>query len=200
MRLATDLAEERRDRIRSEERAEMAAHLHDSVLQTFAMIQRTDDPRKMATLARSQERELRAWLYGSRNPEHGRMLSDALDEMADRVEQASDVPVEVVVVNDLAMGPRLEAVVAASGEAMVNAARHSGAGKVSVYAEVDGAVLEVFVTDQGSGFDSTTLPADRHGLRESVIGRMQRHGGAAAIVSEPGEGTEVHLTMPLEGT
>jgi signal transduction histidine kinase len=120
--------------------------------------------------------------------------------MADRVEQASDVPVEVVVVNDLAMGPRLEAVVAASGEAMVNAARHSGAGKVSVYAEVDGAVLEVFVTDQGSGFDSTTLPADRHGLRESVIGRMQRHGGAAAIVSEPGEGTEVHLTMPLEGT
>ena len=83
---------------------------------------------------------------------------------------------------------------------MTNAARHSGTGKVSVYAEVDGAVLEVFVTDQGVGFDSTTLPADRHGLRESVIGRMQRHGGGAAIVSEPGEGTEVHLTMPLEGT
>ena len=200
MRLATDLAEERRDRIRSEERAEMAAHLHDSVLQTFAMIQRTDDPRKMATLARSQERELRAWLYGSRNSEHGRMLSDALEEMADRVEQASDVPVEVVVVSDLAMGPKLEAVVAASGEAMTNAARHSGAGKVSVYAEVDGAVLEVFVTDQGVGFDSTALPADRHGLRESVIGRMQRHGGAAAVVSEPGEGTEVHLTMPLEAS
>ena len=200
MRQATDLAEERRDRIRSEERAEMAAHLHDSVLQTFAMIQRTDDPRKMATLARSQERELRAWLYGARDPDHDRMLSDALEEMADRVEQGSDVPVEVVVVNDLAMRPRLEAVVAASGEAMTNAARHSGAGKVSVYAEVDGAVLEVFVTDQGAGFDASLLPPDRHGIRQSVIGRMQRHGGGAAIVSEPGEGTEVHLTMPLEAT
>jgi len=200
LRLAADLGEERRDRIRSEERAEMAAHLHDSVLQTFAMIQRTDDPKKMTTLARSQERELRSWLYGARGGEHGRMLSDALEDMADRVEQATDVPVEVVVVNDLPMGPRLDAVVAATGEATINAARHSGSMKVSVYAEVDAGVLEVFVTDQGVGFDPDEVPPDRHGLRQSVVDRMTRHAGTAEIISEPGEGTEIHLTMPLEAS
>jgi len=200
LRLAADLGEERRDRIRSEERAEMAAHLHDSVLQTFAMIQRTDDPKKMTTLARSQERELRSWLYGARGGEQGRMLSDALEDMADRVEQATDVPVEVVVVNDLPMGPRLDAVVAATGEATINAARHSGSMKVTVYAEVDAGVLEVFVTDQGVGFDPDEVPPDRHGLRQSVVGRMTRHAGTAEIISEPGEGTEIHLTMPLEAS
>ena len=164
MRLATDLAEERRDRIRSEERAEMAAHLHDSVLQTFAMIQSTDDPTQDGDPGTLPGAGVAGLAVRQPQSEHGRMLSDALEEMADRVEQASDVPVEVVVVSDLAMGPKLEAVVAASGEAMTNAARHSGAGKVSVYAEVDGAMLEVFVTDQGVGFDSTALPADRHGL------------------------------------
>ncbi|MBA2338120.1 MAG: ATP-binding protein [Acidimicrobiia bacterium] len=198
LRLAGDLGEERRDRIRSEERAEMAAHLHDSVLQTFAMIQRTDDPKKMTTLARSQERELRSWLYGARGGDQGQMLSDALEDMADRVEQAHDVPVDVVVVNDLPMSPRIEAVVAAGGEAATNAARHSGSAKVSVYAEVHDGVLEVFVSDQGTGFNPAALPPDRHGLRQSVFGRMHRHGGTAEILSEPGEGTEIHLTMPLE--
>lgn len=198
LRLAGDLGEERRDRIRSEERAEMAAHLHDSVLQTFAMIQRTDDPKKMTTLARSQERELRSWLYGARGGDQGRMLSDALEDMADRVEQAHDVPVDVVVVNDLPMNPRIEAVVAAGGEAATNAARHSGSAKVSVYAEVHDGVLEVYVTDQGTGFDPAALPPDRHGLRQSVLGRMRRHGGSAEILSDLGEGTEIHLTMPVE--
>lgn len=198
LRLAGDLAGERRDRIRSEERAEMAAHLHDSVLQTLALIQRTDDPRKMVTLARSQERELRGWLYGSRGGKETLLLSDALEDAAERVEQAHDVPVEVVVVKDVPVDQRIDAVVSAASEAMHNAARHSGAGRVSVYAEVEDGALDVFVSDHGGGFDPDEVPDDRHGIRQSIVGRMRRHGGAVDIQSERGEGTEVHLTMPLE--
>ena len=198
VRLAGDLASERRDRIRSEERSEVAAHLHDSVLQTLALIQRTDDPRKMVTLARSQERELRTWLYSSDRAADGEMLSRALEAAATRVEQAHDVPVEVVVVNDVPVTNGVDAVVKAATEAMNNAAKHSSAGRVSVYAEAVGGSLDVFVTDQGGGFDPRVVPDDRHGIRESIVGRMQRHGGNATIHSEAGEGTEVHLEMPLE--
>lgn len=201
VRLAGDLAAERRDRIRSEERSDMAAHLHDSVLQTLALIQRSDDPKKMVTLARSQERELRNWLYGPDRPAGASSLAAALEEAADRVEQAHNVPVEVVVVNDVPLASNaLEAMVRAAAEAMNNAARHSGAGRVSVYAEAVNGSVDVYVSDQGDGFDVDVVPPDRHGVRESIIGRMARHGGQASIVSEAGEGTEVHLEMPLEVT
>lgn len=198
VRLAGDLADERRDRIRSEERSDMAAHLHDSVLQTLALIQRADDPKKMVTLARTQERELRTWLYGKDRDAGGESLAQALESAATRVEQAHDVPVEVVVVNDVPLRDHMDAIVKAAAEAMTNAARHSGAGRVSVYAEVVNGTVDVYVSDQGSGFDPDVIPDDRHGVRESIIGRLQRHGGAAAIDSEPGEGTEVHLEMPME--
>lgn len=200
--LAGNLASERRDRIRSEERADMAAHLHDSVLQTLALIQRSDDPRTMITLARSQERELRNWLYGPERTDGEISLAAALEAAADRVEQAHNVPVEVVVVNDMPAEDNVAVVVRAAAEAMNNAASHSGAGRVSVYAEAVGGTVDVFVSDQGDGFtfDPDDLPEDRQGIRQSIIGRMTRHGGTATIHSEPGEGTEVHLEMPLEAT
>ncbi len=197
-RLAGDLATERRDRIRSEERSEMAAHLHDSVLQTLALIQRSDDPKKMTTLARTQERELRTWLYGRDRRAGDETLAEALGAAATRVERAHDIPVEVIVVNDVPVTGVIEAVVKSAAEAMNNAARHSGAAQVSVYAEMMNGTLDVYVTDQGRGFDPEDLPEDRHGVRESIRGRMERHGGKAEIHSEPGEGTEVHLEMPLE--
>ncbi len=200
VRLAGDLSSERRERIESEARAEMAAHLHDSVLQTLALIQRSDDPKKMITLARRQERDLRNWLYTPATGADAVPLSKALEEAATRVEEAHDVPVDVVVVNDVSTDDRIDAVVKAAAEAMHNAARHSGAGKVAVYAEVQGGMLEVFVSDHGTGFDLAEVPGDRRGVRDSIVGRMVRHGGSAEIHSDPGEGTEVYLAMPLGGT
>ena len=196
-RLGADLTNERRERIRSEERAEVAAHLHDSVLQTLALIQRTDDPKEMTVLARGQERELRDWLYGDREPGHQR-LSDALQAVAGRVERDLRIPVEVIVVNDFPMDASLNALVGAAGEAMTNAAKHSGADRVSVYAEHTGEAIEVFVTDQGSGFELGEIADDRRGVVDSIVGRMERHGGSATIDSEPGEGTEVTLRLPID--
>lgn len=193
--LAEDLRTERRARIRSEEKAEMAAHLHDSVLQTLALIQRTDDPKKMVTLARSQERELRSWLFDD-GAGDAKTLRGALAEAATRVEEAHDVPVSVVVVGESELPSDLRhALVGATTEAMMNAAKHSGADRVSVFAEASNGTVEVFVTDQGSGFDPEKIDGDRKGVSESIRGRMQRHGGTASIDSEAGVGTEVHLTM-----
>jgi signal transduction histidine kinase/phage shock protein PspC (stress-responsive transcriptional regulator) len=193
--LARDLSEERRNRIRADERTDMAAHLHDSVLQTLALIQRSDDPKRMVTLARAQERDLRNWLYGS---EDGLAtgLRQALEETAGSVEDKHDVPVEVVIVGDLPLDPDANALVAAAGEAMTNAAKHSGATKVSLFAEIRDDEVEVFITDQGTGFDPGKIDKDRHGIVDSIRGRMKRHGGEVEITSEPGEGTEVHLTLP----
>lgn len=193
-RLAGQLTEERRERIRSQERAEMAAHLHDSVLQTLALIQRTGEPREMVALARNQERELRAWLNGT--PAHkDQMLSGAIEAAASAVELQFKVPVEVVTVGDAPMDERLQAVVDACREATVNAAKHSGAGQVSVYMEVEPDAITTFVRDDGSGFDLDGVAADRRGIAESIKGRMERSGGSATIVTEPGGGTEVQLTM-----
>ncbi|MEN8042015.1 MAG: ATP-binding protein, partial [Actinomycetota bacterium] len=192
---AEDLGTERRARIRSEERAEVAAHLHDSVLQTLALIQRADDPKKMVTLARAQERDLRAWLY---DPEASddETLKGALSSAAAKVEEAHDIPVSVVVVGDTDLPvDKQKALVGAATEAMMNASKHSGGGNVSVYAEAMEDKVDVFVTDQGDGFDVDTIDGDRRGISESIQGRMSRHGGTAEIVSAPGEGTEVHLTM-----
>jgi signal transduction histidine kinase len=193
--LVRDLNQERRDRIRSDERTEMAAHLHDSVLQTLALIQRTDDPKRMITLARAQERDLRSWLYGG---EDGSLigLRQALENMASSVEEKHNVPVDVVVVGDMPLNDRNSALVAAAGEATTNAAKHSGTTKVSVFAEVRDDAAEIFVTDQGIGFDQGSIDGDRHGIVDSIVGRMKRQGGETEITSEPGEGTEIRLTLP----
>ena len=195
MRLGDELTRERRERIRQEERAEVAAHLHDSVLQTLALVQRTDDPRQMATLARAQERELRSWLYGRTPVEGADLLSTALETSAARVERDHHVLVEVVTVGDATLDDRTRAMVGAATEAMVNSAKHSGEPRISVYLEVDEEQAELWVTDQGKGFNAEDISDDRRGISESIMGRMTRHGGLAEVNTVPGEGTEVHLTM-----
>lgn len=197
--LGRALSSERRERIRQEERAEMAAHLHDSVLQTLALMQRTDDPKRIVTLARQQERELRAWLYGAQPGPNGEKFAAALEEAAGRVETDFAIPIEVVTVGDTELDDVTRAVVAAAGEAMVNAAKHSGASEVSVYAEVEDGRVDVWVADQGRGFDLDSVPPDRRGLQDSIRGRMARAGGGAEIDARPGEGTEVHVWAPLDG-
>jgi signal transduction histidine kinase/phage shock protein PspC (stress-responsive transcriptional regulator) len=197
-RLARQVSEERRERICSEERAEVAAHLHDSVLQTLALIQRARDPGEMVSLARGQERELRTWLYGRTGQGGVGSLSIAVNEMAGRMEQRYHIPVDVVVVGDRSLDAHAWAVIEACGEAVQNAAQHSGADLVSVYVEASPDALTVYVRDEGKGFDVNAVPDDRRGINESILGRIQRHGGRATLMSEPGEGTEVELWMPLE--
>ena len=207
LRLMRDLGNERQGRIRERERAEIAAHLHDSVLQTLALIQRQSaDPREVIRLARGQERELRIWLYGpagytapgGQTPSPDTTFAAALAAAAGEVEDTYALAVAPVVVGDVAMDPHLAALVAATREAMVNAAKHSGAPEISVYAEIENGTAAVFVRDRGSGFDQALVPDDRHGLAESIRGRMERHGGKATVRSTPGEGTEVELQMPIQ--
>ncbi len=199
-RLTRELGAERTERIRTQERADVAAHLHDSVLQTLAILQKNaNDPRMVQTLARRQERELREWLYGS-PPSTESTLRSALDAAARQVEDDHGVPVEIVAVGDIALTPDGDAMVRASREAIVNAAKHSGAASIDVYAEVGSGEVEVFVRDRGSGFDPDTVgdssDGNRMGIRESIVARMERHGGSAKIRSAPGDGTEVRLSMP----
>ena len=201
LRLVRSLTEERAERIRSQERAEMAAHLHDSVLQTLAMVQRrSDDPQAVAALSRRQERELRSWLSGragaSRPATVG--LVAALEQAAEQIEEEHGVRVDVVAVGDSQLDPAREALVAAAREAMLNAAKFAG-GEIAVYAEAENGHTQVFVRDRGPGFDEAAVPGDRRGVRESIIGRMKRHGGTARIVSTPGAGTEVELTLGGDG-
>jgi signal transduction histidine kinase len=174
----------------------MAAHLHDSVLQTLALIQRTDDPARMSILARHQEAELRDWLYGTAPIDGADLMSTALKDAARRIEADHQVPIDVVVVGDHPIDDSTKALLGAASEAMVNAAKHSGAGRVSLYFEADANELVVYVTDQGKGFDTSTVGGDRKGIAQSIKRRVQRAGGVAAIESEPGEGTEVTLRMP----
>ncbi len=196
MRLVSQLGAERSERIRSQERADIAAHLHDSVLQTLALIQRNaESPREVARLARGQERELRTLLYGDRTAS-GR-LGDELRRAAAEVEDSYAITVDVVVVGDLTMTDNLAALVAAARESMVNAAKHSQTTAVSLYAEVEHDAVHVFVKDRGVGFDPDQVAADRQGVRGSIVARMQRHGGTAEIVSKPGSGTEVRLAVPI---
>ena len=182
------------DRLRAEARADMAAHLHDSVLQTLALIQRQAyDPATVAQLARRQERELRTWLYGETT--RAATLRSALRELASDVESRFEVDVEVVCVGDAQVDDALQALIQAAGEAVTNAAKHSGSPRIDVYAEVEGTHVEVFVRDRGVGFDPAMVPAGRMGVRESISARMERHGGQASIRSEPGNGTEVRLEI-----
>ncbi len=196
VRLGRNLSFERSARIREQERAEVAAHLHDSVLQTLALIQkRASDPREVAGLARQQERELRSWLLERPDPGAGASVATALEGAAAEVEQLHRVPIEVVTVGDGPLNGGLEAVVQAAREAMTNAAKFAGSERVDLYAEVEPDRVEVFVRDRGVGFDPGAIPADRRGVRDSIIGRMERHHGRAAVRSRPGEGTEVELVM-----
>ena len=199
-RLGRNLASERTERIRSQERAELAAHLHDSVLQTLALVQkRAGDPREVATLARRQERELRSWLVGDRKSDPDTSLARSLEDVAAAVEDAHGVPVDVVLVGDAALDERAEALVAATREALVNAAKFApDAGAVALYGEVGDGRAQVFVRDRGNGFDPESLPPDRRGVRESIVGRMKRHGGRSAIRSSAERGTEVELTIDVE--
>ncbi len=199
LRMTADLREERRARIRVQERAELAAHVHDSVLQTLALIRKAaDDPREVSRLARTQERELRTWLYAPAGTDAPAdvTLASALEQAAAEVEEDHGVAVEVVTVGDCPTGPRVSALVAAAREALVNAAKHAGVETVQVYAEVSGERIEVFVKDRGSGFDPAAVPGDRYGLAQSVVGRMERHGGRAVVRTAPGQGTEVRLEVP----
>jgi signal transduction histidine kinase len=197
--LLSTLREERGQRIRTEERADMAAHLHDSVLQTLALIQRhADSPQQSRSLARRQERELRAWLFDARNPDGApASLAAALDRLSDDIEADHDVNVDVVAVGDHPLDEHLEALVAALREAAVNAAKHSGEPEVSIYVEVAEGEVEAYVRDRGKGFDPSEVYGDRRGIADSIIGRMVRHGGTAKVRSAPGEGTEVSLRMKL---
>ncbi len=203
VRITQDLSEERLMRIRAQERAEVAAHVHDSVLHTLTLIQRnSDNAREVARLARAQERELREWLYKGASgaaedaPDRPETLAAAVKATAAEVEDHHGVPVEVVCVGDCPCDERLAALVQAAREAMVNAAKYGGgSGAVQVFAEVEGRTVFVSVRDRGPGFDLDAVPADRMGVRESVIGRMERNGGTARIRTAPGEGTEVELEM-----
>lgn len=195
-RLATELTDERAERVRTQERADVAAHLHDSVLQTLALIQKNaDDSVAVARLARSQERDLRAWLYAGESTDE-RTVASALRGATAEVEDAHGVAVDVVTVGDRDFTEGLRPVVAATREAVTNAAKHAGVGRVDVYAEITDDAVDVFVRDRGRGFDPADTPEDRYGVRHSIIDRMQRHGGDATIRSSAGEGTEVHLHLP----
>ncbi len=200
VRLNRDLRRERGERIRTQERADVAAHLHDSVLQTLAMIQRqAGDAQVVSQLARTQERELRTWLFESPDA-NGATLKTALQESVNEVEAAHHLPVELVVVGDHPMDTRGSALVAATREAMVNAAKHSGASRIDVYAEVGAEETELFVRDRGVGFELAEVPDDRLGVRRSIIDRLERHGGRAEVRSDQDNGTEVRLTLPHTNT
>jgi signal transduction histidine kinase len=191
------LARERAARARAEERADLAAHLHDSVLQALTLIQKQADSTGVRKLARSTERDLRSWLYG-RQPLAGNDFSAAVTATAEVVEDSFDVVVELVSVGTCAMDPRSRAVVGAMREALTNAAKHGGVRRVSVFAEVTESEVFALVRDRGRGFDPVTRGgANRRGIPDSIQRRMRHEGGAATIRSAPGEGTEVELRMPL---
>lgn len=195
--LVGDLASERRERVRSQDRADVAAHLHDSVLQTLALLQKNAaDPAAVATLARRQERELRDWMYGTEQPPQG-ALAGALRATAADVETSHNFRVDLVVVGDAALDDGANALVRAAREALVNAAKHSGADRADVYAEIGAAAATVFVRDRGRGFDPGAVAEDRMGLRGSIVERMRRHGGETEIRSAPDAGTEIRLRMPI---
>ena len=200
--VARDLVEERQARVRAEERADMAARVHDSVLQTLALIQKNaDQPQRVVQLARAQERELRSWLFDGRTgADDDETLVAAIRRLEAEVEAAHGVPVESVIVGDCPLDDDLRALVAAGREAAVNAAKWSGAPVISLYLEIEPTAISLFVRDRGIGFDQATVAPDRRGLAESIVGRMSRHGGSAVVTSRLGRGTEVELRVARRPT
>jgi signal transduction histidine kinase len=201
VQMARSLDGERIDRIRSDERARISAHLHDSVLQTLTLIQRhSDDPSRTAHLARQQERELRNWLYGPTTTEpDGVHLRPALEKAASEVEQTHNVQINVVAVGDTgaAVHGDLGRLIAATREAMSNAAVHSGVDQIDVFVERGPHAIDIFIRDTGIGFDPDEIDGDRRGVSGSIIARMERAGGLATIHSSPNSGTEVELHLPI---
>ena len=195
MRMMSQLTAERAERIRAQEREDIAAQVHDSVLQTLALIRRNaSSPREVARLARGQERTLRTLLYGGR--ESSGLLADELRAAAAEVEDDYAVTIDVVVVGDATMDDTLAAGVAATREALVNAGKHAHVESISLYAEVEGNEVSVFVKDRGIGFDVDEVADDRQGVRGSIIGRIERHGGTVRLTATPGSGTEVEIRLP----
>ncbi len=196
-RLGRNLAAERAERIRSQERSELAAHLHDSVLQTLTLMQkRAHDPREVAALARRQERELRDWLAAEGQRGGPDSFASAFRSTAEAVEDDHRVAIEVVTVGDCELDSRGDAMLGAAREALTNAAKHAAEpGPIRAYAEIEPGTIEVFVRDRGPGFDLTAVPVDRRGVRESIVGRMERAGGRAEVRAIPGGGTEVALRI-----
>ena len=198
-RLLDSRTAERAARIRSEERAAVAAHLHDSVLQTLALIQRhAEEPQAVSRLARGQERELRTWLYDPTRARGEGTWAGLVAAVVAEVEADHELTVDPVVVGDAPVDDRLAALGAASREALVNVAKHARVPSADLYTEVDASRVSVFVRDRGVGFDAAAVPADRRGLRDSVIGRITRLGGTVDVRSAPGGGTEVELSLPRE--
>ncbi|MGD0606838.1 MAG: PspC domain-containing protein [Streptosporangiaceae bacterium] len=201
LRIARDLVLERQARVRAEERADIAARVHDSVLQTLALIQRrADDPAKVIQLARQQERELRSWLFEGRSLDGTDAVTTfaaGVRQIQQDVEARYEIPVEAVTVGDGELDDDLNALLAAAHEATVNAAKWSGADVISLFAEVEPTEVSLVVRDRGRGFDPQVVPADRKGLAESIHGRMTRRGGTATVSTAPGEGTKVTLSMPV---
>jgi signal transduction histidine kinase len=197
LRLWRERDAERRARIRSEERAELAAQVHDSVLQSLALIQKNaSDAGEVGRIARAQERDLRRWLYPS-SGQSSTSLRASLEDLAADLEDTYGVKVEVVCVGDAVPSERTTALLHATREAVSNAARHSGVDVVSVYAEMNERTVSVHVRDRGCGFDINEIPADRMGVRESIVGRLERHGGSARVDSSAGEGTRIELVMEV---
>lgn len=197
LRLIRQVGVERQERVREFERAEIAAHLHDSVLQTLTLIRaKADDPDAVTRLARAQERDLRSYLYQDRRTEE-ESVATALALAVNAVEDAQGIVVEVVSVGDAPSDERLWAAVQAAREATSNAARH-GIGPVSVYAELTADTYEIFVRDSGPGFDPDAVPPDRLGIKQSIVGRVERQGGVASVNSAPGDRTEINISVPRE--
>jgi len=198
--LTRTVTRERAARVRAEERAEVATHLHDSVLQTLTLIQkRTGDPGEMVRLARHAERELRGWLFGGSRPAGGEEdLVAALQAAAGEVEDRFRVSVELVTVGTCQLDERARAVVGAASEALTNAAKHAGVTRVSIFAEVADGQAVVVVRDRGRGFNQAVAGGlGGRGIPDSILGRMRRQGGQVAIRSAPEAGTEVELRMPV---
>ena len=194
LRTTKDLSQAQAQRVRESERADIAAHLHDSVLQALTLIRASaEDPARVRAIALTEERELRAWLYTG-HAQAADSLDAAVTEAVVGVESRYGVPISVVVVGDMRPGPGELALVAALAEACQNAVRH-GAPPVSVYVEVRPRAVEAFIKDNGEGFDPATIAADRHGVRDSIVGRLRRAGGSATI-RRLARGTEVALNVP----
>lgn len=197
-KLAAAATHERFERIRAEERADIAAHLHDSVLQTLTLIQnRANESQVVAALAHQQERELRRWLYGSAfvESDDDRTLRSAIGRLAAEIEEQYLVAVESIVVGDAPMTSRATAILGAAREALINAAKFSGSNLISLFAEASDDEISVFVRDRGRGFVPEAVAQDRRGISESIVGRVERVGGAVTLRSRPGSGTEVALTV-----
>jgi signal transduction histidine kinase len=200
-RLTADLKFEQRERIRVQERADVAAHLHDGVLQTLALIQRrADDPKEVRAMARRQERELREWLFEDPAKKQIDSVGTLLRRELAAVEDDHQVRIEVVSSGDAPLDDAARALVAAGREAVVNAARHAKVEQIDVYMQADAENVELFVRDRGVGFDAAAVEADRHGVADSIKGRVERAGGTATVRSAPGEGTEIELRVPRAKT